>query len=270
MQHASKGINTMSNDLTAPPEDDGYDGSIQSGRLIKGTFARWTDSAGWHDRDGMALPSPMLAISVIECLQRWSNKKPDTITEKPLPDPEVLNATIPQSEWERDLNGQPRPPWAHAVGVYLVDPAGGGICTYLNSTTGAHMAVDALREATVVVRTLRGARVAPLVNLASRPFKTSFGMRTRPYFEIIDWRLLGSGGALSPPTTPPQIAGPTTASATAKPTPGTPTPPTTPAASPSPPKTTKPALRVGAETVASMEPVAPITCGELLDDEIPW
>src|ERR1700730_15543534 len=124
----------MSNDLTSapPPEDDGYGGSLQAGRLVKGTFARWTDSAGWHDRDGMPLPSPMLAISVIECLQRWSDKKADTITEKPLPDPEVLNAPIPESEWELDLNGKPKPPWAHTVGVYLVDPATGHIYTYLN------------------------------------------------------------------------------------------------------------------------------------------
>jgi hypothetical protein len=181
-----------------------------------------------------------------------------------------LNAAIPQTEWELDLNGKPRPPWEHAVGVYLVDPAGGGIYTYLNTTTGAHMAVDAIREATIVMRTLRGTRVAPLVNLSSRPFKTSFGMRMRPYFEIVDWRVPGSGGTLSPPKPPPQIGGPATASATAKPTP---TPPTTPTASPSPsttPPQAKPAAMLAAETVASMEPVAPVTYGELLDDEIPW
>jgi hypothetical protein len=248
----------MNNELTAPPppEDDGYDGSIQSGRLIKGTFTRWTDSAGWHDRDGMPLPSPLLAISVLECLQRWFDKKPDTITEKPLPDPDVLNEAIPRSEWELDLNGQPRPPWTHAVGVYLVDPAGGGLFTYLNSTAGAHMAVDALREATVVMRTLRGARVAPLVNLGSRPWKTSYGMRLRPYFEIIDWRIPGSGEALSA-SKPPQIAGPTPATQ-----PTTPTPPT--------PPTTKPAATLAAETVASMEPVTPVTYGEILDDQITW
>jgi hypothetical protein len=257
------GINTMSDELTAPPEDDGYDGSFQSGRLIKGTFARWTDASNWHDRDGMPVPSPMLAITVIECLQRWSNKKADTITEKPLPDPESLNANIPQSEWEI-LNGKPQPPWKHAVGVYLIDPATGAIFTYLNSTTGAHMAVDALRESTVVMRTLRGARVAPLVNLRSRPWQTSHGMRMRPFFEIIDWRVPGDGGALSPTKQPPQIAGPA------------PTAPAAPAAratfstNPGPAPQTKSTATVAAETVASMEPVKPVTMGEVLDDKIPW
>ena len=30
------------------------------------------------------------------------------IWDKPLPDPEQLNAAIPQSEWERGLDGNPR------------------------------------------------------------------------------------------------------------------------------------------------------------------
>jgi hypothetical protein len=272
----------MSHDLTTPPpEDDGFDGSLQSGRLLKGMFAKWTDSAGWHDRDGMALPSLVLVIAVFEFLQRWSNKKPDIITEKPLPDPESLNASIPQSEWELDLNGKPRPPWAHAVGAYLVDPASGAIFTYANSTMGAHMAIDQLREATVVMRSLRGMRVTPLVKLTSRPFKTSFGMRTRPFFEIVEWRKPPGEDSTLPASKPlPQLTGPATAPAapaapaaraTFSTNPGpAPATPSTPPAAATPPAQTKPAATVAAETVASMEQVAPVTFGELLDDSIPW
>jgi hypothetical protein len=276
-----------SNDLTAPPpDDDGFAGSLQSGRLLKGMFAKWTDSAGWHDRDGMPLPPLVLVITVFEFLQRWSNKRPDIITEKPLPDPETLNSNIPEREWELDLNGKPRPPWAHAVGAYLVDPASGAIFTYANSTMGAHMAIDQLREATMVMRSLRGARVTPLVKPTSRPFKTAFGMRTRPFFQIENWRAPGGEGGMLPPSNkPPQLIGPTTTPAAAAPAaratfssnpgpvaapPIAPATPSTPPAPPASPPQTKPAAAVAAETVATMEPVKAVTFGELVGDEIPW
>ena len=275
----------MSHDLTTPPsEDDGFEGSFQSGRLFKGTFAKWTDSAGWHDRDGMALPSPVLVLGVFECLQRWCNKKAETKTEKPLADPDVLNAAIPMSEWELDLNGKPRPPWAHTVGAYLVDPASGAIFTYANHTVGAHMAVDQLKESTLVMRSLRNARVTPLVKLTSRPFKTAFGMRTRPFFEIVEWRKPPGEDNTLPASKPlPQLTGPATAPAapaapaaraTFSTNPGPEAPPiatpSTPPAAATPPAQTKPAATVAGETVTSMEPVAPVTFGELLDDSIPW
>ena len=76
----------------------------------------------WVDRDGVTAPSPMLAVKVDEILRMWKDDRPTDITDKPLPDPDELNAQIPVSEWEEGLDGKPRPPWAHYVVVYLVDP----------------------------------------------------------------------------------------------------------------------------------------------------
>ena len=49
----------------------------------------------------------MLASAISEALQRWKDNKPiETITVKPLPDINELNAAVPQSEWEPGLRRQ--------------------------------------------------------------------------------------------------------------------------------------------------------------------
>jgi hypothetical protein len=243
----------MSNDITkpeAPEPDDGFSGSLRSGRVIKGRLALWNDTQHWHDRDGVAMPSPLLAFSVDDLLRRWSAEKtPDYIIEKPLPDPAVLNAAIPKSEWLVGIDGKPRPPWEYTVAVYLAAQTG-EIFTYLSSTIGGRMAFDQLREAVIVTRALRGERVIALVELDERPFKTNFGMRTRPHFRIIDYRTPGGGGGqqITSGSSTPQVTGPPA------------TPPTTP---PTTPSAAKP-------TLGKMETVKPVTTEELLGDEIPW
>jgi hypothetical protein len=53
-----------------------------------------------------------MVVGYVTILRRWKDNKPEDITEHPLPDPEELNATIPQSEWDIGLDGRPRKPWA--------------------------------------------------------------------------------------------------------------------------------------------------------------
>ena len=162
---------------------------------------RWNETNGWMDRDGLRPPEILLALAVSEALQCWKGKKPiETITEKPLPDVKDLNEAVPEAEWESGLDGKPKPPWEHQVLVYLIDPASGGFYTYLNSTIGAHIAVDHLREKVITMRALRGARVVPVVKLSQRPMKTSFGMKSRPEFEIIE---LAPVGWTTAPLLPP-------------------------------------------------------------------
>src|SRR5690348_9757828 len=111
----------MSNELTPrEPEadDDGFRGSLNAGRLLKGSFLKWTDADHWIDRDDLAPPSPLLVIAINEILQKWRSGKAEIISDKPLPDPEQLNSAIPVKEWERGIDGQPRKPWQHVVVVY--------------------------------------------------------------------------------------------------------------------------------------------------------
>ena len=247
------------NEVTQQDDDDGYSGSLVSGRLIKGQLLRWNETNGWLDRDGLRPPEIMLAIALSEALQCWKGKKPvEAITDKPLPDVNALNAAVPMSEWEPGLDGKPKPPWVHQFIAYLIDPASGGTFTYLNSTVGARIAIDQLKEKVITMRALRGARVVPVVRLTHRPMKTFVGMKHRPEFEIVEWRKPGGDGGdtvLAGPQVP-QLTGPKS-----KPEP-----------KPDPKPDPKTGSRSSAATTAldALEAVSEPSMGEVLKDEIPW
>ena len=146
-----------------------------------------------------------------EGLQRWKGKRSREHHGKALTrSQEELNASIPMTEWELGIDAKPRPPWEHVAIVHLIDPHTAGMFTYLNSTIGAHIAWDVLREKVRTMRVLRGERVLALVRLGTRPMKTTnFGMKTRPEFEIAGWRLLGGGsGNVGGGSGPKPIEGP--------------------------------------------------------------
>jgi hypothetical protein len=170
--------------------NDGFNGSFSSDRTIKGTQLVWNDAQHWRDRDGLKPPAQLLVVGVDAILQRWKEGLPQVIRDKPLPDPDDLNSAIPISEWEVGIDGQKRPPWQDTVVVYTIDPTTGGFYTYVSSTTGGRIAVDHLKESVAGMRMLRGGKVLPLVTLAERPMKTRFGVKSRPAFEIVDWKEL--------------------------------------------------------------------------------
>jgi hypothetical protein len=210
--------------------------------LLKGAFLKWNDAARWQDRDGLTPPSPLLVIAVTELLQKWKDGKAETITEKPLPSVESLNSAIPQQEWEKGIDGAPRKPWQHTIAVYLVSPATGELFTYMAATVGAHIAYDALKEAVITMRALRGSRVMPLVNLTERTMKTKFGTKLRPHFKIIDWKTPGDDARAIPAKATPRLAAPE-----AKP---------------------KPAVKPNTETLDAMADVKPLTSQEIFNDKI--
>jgi hypothetical protein len=258
------------NEITAygPPEpdDDGYHGSLK-GRLLRGTSIKWNDTAHWADRDGLTPPSPLLVIAINEILQKWKDGKAEIINEKPLPDAAQLNGTIPIAEWERGIDNTPRPPWAHVVVVYLVNFTTGEFFTYASATTGGHIAYDALKEAVITMRALRGTRVMPVVNLSERPMKTKFGMKRRPHFEIVGWKTPGDdSNAVPVKPMPPQISGPVIAPVE---TPPVPAPEASSAAHLRQAKPKTP-VNLTTETLAAMGQVKPLTSNEIFDDEISW
>jgi hypothetical protein len=204
------GNTLMANVTQYQNDDDGFSGSVTDGKLIKGQILRWNETNGWTDCDGLRPPEILLVLACTEALQRWKDKKPiETITTKPLPEIADLNAAVPQQEWEPGLDGKPKPPWVHQVVVYLIDPTSAGFFTFLNSTIGARIAWDHLRERVITMRALRGTRVVPLVKLSHRPMKTNFGMKHRPDFEIVSWRSLGADQAIGATQEQQRIAGPT-------------------------------------------------------------
>jgi hypothetical protein len=208
----------------------------------------------------------MLVIGYITVLRRWKEKRPEYISEHPLPDPDVLNKAIPIAEWETGLDGKPRRPWALTYVVYLVDLKTGALYTYAHDTYGAMQAYNALEEQIAVMRMLRGEHVFPIVQLEQRPWKSQqYGMLTRPHFQVVDWRASGGTPAISPTPTP-QLTGPAAVSPpTSTPT-SSATPPSTPSTSTAPP----PAAAASQSPILNaMKPVKPVTVAEVIADELP-
>ncbi|TWB63046.1 hypothetical protein [Bradyrhizobium sacchari] len=274
----------MTNDITIPQDgppqaDDGFSNSSRTHRVGRGAYIKWNDKQGWVDRDGVTAPSPLLVVGVKEILRRWKNNEAEDIVEQPLPDADELNANIPAQDWEVGVDGKPRPPWAHTVVVYLVNLSTGETYTYTSATTGAHIAFDALKEAVITMRALRGSRCMPLVHLTDAPMKMKYGRHgKRPKFEIIDWRVPGGGGNPVPAVPPtPQLSGPSEAekaanAATASISSGISTGAAQPAllqlqATPHQAKP-KPPIDVSTETLAAMTDVKPVTTAEMLNDKI--
>ena len=258
----------MPTNVLGPPSNGG---GLPGDRVMRGTVARWSATTGWTDRDGLPLPDTMLVVGYTTVLRRWKDKKPEYITEHPLPDPKHLNAAIPVEEWEIGLDGDPTPPWKLTYVIYMVDAGKtGGLFTYAHDTYGAMLCFNNLEEAIGVMHLLRGEHVLPIVHLEKRQWKSpKYGMQTRPHLQPIEWRTPGGGVKLAPQSPPPQLIGPATAPTPAAPTPTAPPPaPTTqspaPAATPTPP--TPPASTVRDNT----KPVKPVTVAELVADEIPW
>lgn len=177
---------------------DGYDDADNDSRLIQGVIVRCVDGH-WSAKDGTLLAPDLrlVALGTAMALQRWQNNKPaETIVKTPgasLPDVDALNAKIPETDWEMELGGVKRKPWVKQHIVYLLHVVDASVYTFINSTTGAAIAVRNLKDRVKMMRVLRGNKVVPIVKLDTRPMPTQFGMKVRPEFTVLEWRDLSSG-----------------------------------------------------------------------------
>jgi hypothetical protein len=193
----------MTTDLAIPTIDT-------SKRVIQGEIVRCVDGR-WSTRDGVEFTpkTQMLALGTTQAVQCWQDRMPvDTIVAMPgedLPDVAELNAKVPESEWEPGIDGKPRPPWVLQYIAYLLHPTNASLYTFINSTTGARIAVERLQDRVKWMRAMRGDNVVPLVELSTRAMKTSFGTKQRPEFAVVEWRALGGGTSLVEQTAAPAI-----------------------------------------------------------------
>jgi hypothetical protein len=244
--------------------DDGFGAN---GWKPRGVPANWTDQRGWHDRDGVPLPSPLLAIGVSTFLRSYKPKY-DENRERPLPSAASLNEAIPRSEWPTGLNGQLEGPWKLNYEILLLYPATGTLYAFSNSTWGAQLCHDALQDQVMTMRMLRGRRVCPVVIPDKRPMPTDFGMKSRPHLQLTgEWRELpGLSGDMPPPAlplasqlappqeAPPEAAEPPQAAATAPPAPAA---------------RAVAALEAAQATLDAMQPVKPVPIEEFINDSLP-
>jgi len=178
-------------------DEEGYDD-----RLIKGEIAKCVD-ARWSVRDGTDLKDAerFLVAGTTQALQRFVDNVPEFVLKepgKPLPDVDELNEQIPQDEWEEGLDGKPRPPWQRVYVVYLIRLHDASMLTFISGTSGARIAYNKLTSQVYNMGVLRGANVAPIVKLSSKPMKTKFGTKMRPDFEVVDFPEIGGNGRSVP------------------------------------------------------------------------
>jgi hypothetical protein len=226
-------------------QSNGFGGDFAPPQRLRGEIAKWDKEHGWHDTDGMPLPSPMLVIGTDILLVRWHPQR-DEIRDKPLPNASMLNNAIPRSEWRDGLNGEPEPPWKLNYEIRMIDPAGGRLYTYTNATWGAQICFERINEQVFLTRALRGNKVLPLVKLDKRPMPTQRGMQSRPHLEPIEYREPPQSGGPTPPALQLTAAAPTEATPTA--------PPVAPAAT---------------TTIDAMKPIEPIPIEEVINDSLP-
>jgi len=224
-------------------------------RLIQGEILKCVDGR-WATRDGQAMPlgTHLFVRGMTRAVQCWKggellDENVETPTT-PLPDTDELNQQIPSEEWEKGLDGKPRPPWALYYAVYLISPEDGATYTFINCTLGAKIAYERLEDRIKNMRMMRGAHVIALTALDTRPMKTRHGgHKQRPDFKIIDWRVLDGGGAQA--ALPPPTDNSGTDGAAAK--------PAEPAKKGSPKK----------KQAVPGKPIKPVSLGEELNDD-PW
>ena len=185
---------------------DGTDDRVIQGTLIKCVDGHWTN----RDKNAIPAGTQLLALATHQLLQHWHDGQPvETILKKPgepLPDIDELNAKIPQEQWETGLDGKPRPPWQKQHLVYLLDGTNAERFTFINSTVGARIAVENLKDQVKWMRAMRGADVFPVVELSSAPMKTKMGTKNSSRLpRVVGWRRLGDsepGPPGQPPATP--------------------------------------------------------------------
>jgi hypothetical protein len=127
------------NNLPQVPNNS-FCGDFAPPEQLRGYTAKWDKEKNWHDgSDGLPLPSPLLVIGTDTLLVRWHPQR-EEIRDKPLPSAAMLNSAIPRSEWREGLNGEPEPPWKLNYEIRMIDPVGGKLYTYCNSTFGGSAA----------------------------------------------------------------------------------------------------------------------------------
>jgi hypothetical protein len=176
--------------------DDYDDDDDYSDRLLKGGRAKWVDKVWTLNGVPPREEDRFLGTGTGFALQRWIDGLPEVILKEPgksLPEPDVLNAAIPEEQWPiGKFSGEPEGPWKIVAFAYLLrlhDAAG---FTHINSTWGTRICVRSIRDRMRNMSRLRGASVYPIVRLTSAPMSSKkFPGRFRPEFEIVEWRQIG-------------------------------------------------------------------------------
>jgi hypothetical protein len=181
--------------LTTPADDDGWNDAAaeEAGRLIHGTLMKFVDWRYYAGKQATPIPdgTRLIALATVALWQRWKDGKAiDPIVRKPgeyLPAREKLGH-LDEAEWEKGSDGKPQDPWKNTRLVYLVHPVSAAAYTFSTSSGGGRSAVSELGGA---IRRMRAAHpnAVPVVELRAEEMPTKHGRKSKPKFEIVDWKV---------------------------------------------------------------------------------
>jgi hypothetical protein len=176
---------------------DGFTVEEKAGNnLIVGKMLKFTIEGKYKVDKADILPdnTTLVAIDVVTTWLKWHDDKPveHRITKPGQVHPD--RADLPdqdEGKWEPGINGQPADPWRDTRYLRLIDPRTGQDYTFVTDTYGGRKAVGDLKSQIANVRFAYPGAV-PVVQLGSTMMKTSFGLKPRPEFKVVDWRNKGN------------------------------------------------------------------------------
>jgi hypothetical protein len=184
----------MQQQPAAVPANDGWgDAAAEaSERMIRGTllkFADWRWTTG-KEATPVADGTKLVALATVAMWVRWEDKKPAEYRMREpgrrLPDREELGHTD-ESQWDKDLSGEPQDPWRNTRLVYLVNPSTAAAVTFSTSSWGGRGAVVDLGDQIARMRSVH-ADAVPIVELRAAEMPTKYGRKSRPVFKIVEWK----------------------------------------------------------------------------------
>jgi hypothetical protein len=184
----------MQQQPAAAPANDGWDDAAQeaSERTIRGTllkFADWRWTTG-KEAAPVADGTKLVALATAAMWVRWRDGKPAEYRMREpgrrLPDRDELGDDD-ESQWDKDLSGEPQDPWRNTRLVYLVDPTSAAAFTFSTSSWGGRGAVSDLGDQIARMRSVH-ADAVPIVELRAAEMPTKYGRKSKPMFKIVEWR----------------------------------------------------------------------------------
>jgi hypothetical protein len=188
-----------------PPNASDWNSPADGARQFEGDLL--TFNAGQYLRGGskyrkeLATGTSLAALSVKFVWKRWLDKRVvELITDvgNHYPRREELGYRD-ESKWERGLDGRPADPLQDSREILFVNPVTFETYTFCTSSFGGRRSVDELDSAMRNARRIRP-DIVPLVSLESQAMPTKFGVKSRPYFRILNW---SAPGAEQPAIAPP-------------------------------------------------------------------
>jgi hypothetical protein len=174
------------------------------GRLIQGTRLGFSDGAWSIGKEQTAFDTArrLIALGTLTAWVRWEAQKPAEIivkqAGKPFPEREDLQPPVPtDGVWPNNPDGsEGKDPWQRTMHLYLCDETTSAGYTFASSSWGAKSSITDL-AVTIRNHRYKEPGALPIVTLGSAPFKTRFGLRKKPAFDIVGWT-----GVTGPETRP--------------------------------------------------------------------